>query len=108
MKTDGIRRKKRAYGVHIEIVQRAGKNNPPHRRNGQHKQKRRAFAFEAADIVKFRCAAFRFIDKPSGNGANHARNSGDVKGCAPAIGLRDKTADGIAQGNADWQTKHKY
>src|SRR6266404_55369 len=101
------RREKRSDRVHIEVVKRARRNQPPHRRNRQHQEIRRALALRPADVVGLGGPALRFVDVKRKHGANQSRNSRDVERGTPAKALREPTTYGEAQSDADRKTEHE-
>ena len=106
VEADEERRHERSERVHVEVVQRPRRDDPPHRRNRQHEQERIALAAAIADLVFFLRATPRLANQERRGGAEESRHRGHVKGIAPSPVLQNPAAGAVGQTEAERQTEH--
>ena len=105
-----------AQRVHVEVVQRPGDDDPPHRRQAEHAAKHRG----QRQVDGGRRLLFFPVHRPPstvhlsgvgdeerGHGQGEARHSRDEEGVLPAVVLRDGGADDEAEGQPQRQADHE-
>ena len=106
VEADEERRDECAERVHVEVVQRARHDHPPHRRDREDEEIRVAAAAPLADGVRFLRAAARLAHRERGGGAQQTGNSGDVERVAPAPVLQNPSAGAVREPEAERQAEH--
>src|SRR5262249_47759869 len=77
-----------AERVHVEVVQSTGRDHPPHRRDREHEQKRRAVSFLCSNVVRFGGAPSRLVDHQRKQRADESGQSRDVESGPPSVAMR--------------------
>src|SRR5262247_4508858 len=93
--------------VGVEIVERAGEDDPPHRGNRQGPEILQEAAFGARGVNRFRGAARRLFDLERERGQDQSRDSRQEEDPAPSDGFGDNAAEHIAEENSDGQSEHE-
>src|SRR5258706_14197982 len=102
MSTLQERRKKGTDRVHIEVVERARRDNPPHSGNRQHEEIRRALPLGGrGNVVGFRGATHWLPDEQGKHGADKTWNRSDVEREAPTKPMFDQAAAQKVQGDTE-------
>src|SRR5207245_11082981 len=108
MVTDQESGEEEAYCIHVEIVQRATGDDPPHCWNAQHQQVRRAGPPRVPYLQAFREPALRFPDQETESGKDQSGSSRHKKRRLPAVMMGYRPADDVAQGDSNREPQHTY
>src|SRR6185295_5271649 len=82
----------RTRSVHVEVVKRAGNDDPQHRWHAQNKQVRRALTSPACLRSDFGCAALRLMNHERKRRQQEPGQAGEIKCRAPTVSVSDKSA----------------
>src|SRR5262249_6856469 len=91
------RDKELTQSIHVEVVKRAGSNQPPHGGDGEHQHIRRALAFSASYIMDFRATPLRLTHQEDRKHTDDAWYSSYKISHSPSIDLGYASAHHIAQ-----------
>src|SRR5262249_25113328 len=93
--------------VCVEVVERAGEDDPPHRRNRQHPEILQEAAFFACGLNRLRGGARRLFYLEGKRCHNQSRDRRQEEDPAPSIGFGDDAAKYIAEGDSDRRSEHE-
>src|SRR5262245_24813343 len=106
-----VERDERIDRVGVEIVQRAGEDDQPHRRCGEHAQVTQNEFSEAALVTvrqrRLACASQRLFDLERERGQDKSRDRRQEEDPTPSDGFGDNAAEHIAEENSDGQSEHE-